>query len=304
MKIVFSRKGFDSASGGCPSPIFPDGSLFALPIPDERSPVRYRDLTWNGRSVGELVERLTRGKVRGADGAHLDPDLRPEQLPREPGWRPVLGQCSAAQGHLRNQCVGPGDLFLFWGVFREVDVQLRWRGPPVHVIWGWLQVGEVGAVDRDVRTDLARWGWAARHPHLAFQPDATNALYVAADRVAGTELPGAGTFSAVAGPLRLSAEGAPRPTLWSVPSWMAPRGRAALTYHDAPERWTERDGGVLLQTVARGQEFVLDAECYPEVAKWAIGLIRAGREACKRHEAEQSSRDASPAVKGRGAGGT
>ncbi len=32
-KLILSRKGFDSASGGCPSPIFPDGTMFSLPIP-------------------------------------------------------------------------------------------------------------------------------------------------------------------------------------------------------------------------------------------------------------------------------
>ena len=34
MKVVLSRKGFDSASGGCPSPILPDGTLLSLPIPE------------------------------------------------------------------------------------------------------------------------------------------------------------------------------------------------------------------------------------------------------------------------------
>ena len=32
-KLILSRKGFDSGSGGCPSPIFPDGTVFSLPIP-------------------------------------------------------------------------------------------------------------------------------------------------------------------------------------------------------------------------------------------------------------------------------
>ena len=33
MKIVLSRKGFDSACGGVASPIFPDGGYVSLPIP-------------------------------------------------------------------------------------------------------------------------------------------------------------------------------------------------------------------------------------------------------------------------------
>ena len=32
-RIILSRKGFDSSSGGVASPIFSDGSLCSLPIP-------------------------------------------------------------------------------------------------------------------------------------------------------------------------------------------------------------------------------------------------------------------------------
>jgi hypothetical protein len=53
MRIVLSRKGFDSGSGGCPSPIFPDGSMLALPIPDRRSTVRYCDIASNGQCRGD-----------------------------------------------------------------------------------------------------------------------------------------------------------------------------------------------------------------------------------------------------------
>lgn len=34
MKIILSRKGFDSSVGGVASPLFPDGTLLSLPIPD------------------------------------------------------------------------------------------------------------------------------------------------------------------------------------------------------------------------------------------------------------------------------
>ncbi len=87
MRLILSRKGFDSSTGGCPSPIFPDGSMIALPIPDKRSPIRYQDLNWRGRNLGEVVVKLTRGKQRSDYRAHLDPDLREDICPREPGWR-------------------------------------------------------------------------------------------------------------------------------------------------------------------------------------------------------------------------
>ena len=58
-KLVLSRKGFDTTSrknhpsgrvhpyGGVPSPIFPDGSLYSLPVPgeyEEEAPVTYGGL--------------------------------------------------------------------------------------------------------------------------------------------------------------------------------------------------------------------------------------------------------------------
>src|SRR5690554_1987029 len=152
MKLILSRKGFDSSAGGVPSPIFPDGRMVALPIPDAASTIRYRDIAHDGASLGDLVGQLTRGKVTPEDGAHLGPDLIPDMLPRMPGWRPLFGQAGQAQGHLRNQGVGPGDLFLFFGLFRRVephDGAWRWApdSRPCHVVWGWLQVGSVVAVD-------------------------------------------------------------------------------------------------------------------------------------------------------------
>ena len=36
MKVILSRKGFDSASGGYPSPILPNGTLLSMPIPSMR----------------------------------------------------------------------------------------------------------------------------------------------------------------------------------------------------------------------------------------------------------------------------
>lgn len=106
MKLILSRKGFDSGAGGVPSPILPDGRLLALPIPDAASTIRYGDIAIDDDSLDSLVTPLTRGRIRADDGAHLDPDLIAGMLPRAPGWRPLFGQSGQAQGHLRNQ--GPG----------------------------------------------------------------------------------------------------------------------------------------------------------------------------------------------------
>ena len=46
MKIILSRKGFDSSNGGCPSPIMPDGTLLSMPIPTDDD-VFFSDVAWN-----------------------------------------------------------------------------------------------------------------------------------------------------------------------------------------------------------------------------------------------------------------
>jgi hypothetical protein len=42
LKIILSRKGFDSSFGGYTSPILPDEKMFSLPLKDN---LRYSDLT-------------------------------------------------------------------------------------------------------------------------------------------------------------------------------------------------------------------------------------------------------------------
>lgn len=271
MKLILSRKGFDSGAGGCPSPIFPDGTLVSLPIPDKRSPVRYCDLTWRGRNLGDVVETLTRGRQRRDFRAHLDPDLRSADLRRPPGWRPVLGQTGSAQGHLRRQSVGPGDLFLFFGLFRPVDADVRWAGSPEHRIWGWLQVGEVVAVD-DIR-DNPTWAWARGHPHFAMQPDPRNTLYVAADRLSLVRgVDGAGVIEVAGARRRLTAEGASVST-WRLPIGFLPKGRPPLTFHRVEDRWRRDGADVLLRAVSKGQEFILDLDLYPDVRSWVRSLL-------------------------------
>jgi len=278
VRIVLSRKGFDSVSGGCPSPVLPDGSLVSLPIPDERSPVRYGELTWRGWNLGTLVAALTGGRHHSGSGAHLDPDVRPGLRPCRRGWRPAFGQLGAAQGHLRNQGVGVGDLFLFFGLFRPVDGALRWAGPPLHALWGWLQVGAVLSVDDDVRARPREHAGLAAHPHLALPRDRSNTLYVAAEAlsipgVSTRGLPGAGVAARFDPELRLTDGGAARPGRWSLPRWFLTAGARPLSYHAAPARWTPAGERVQLEAVSRGQEFVLQDE-YRQAGTWAASLVR------------------------------
>ncbi len=293
MRLILSRKGFDSASGGCASPILPGGRLVSLPIPSKRATVTYRELAAEHFSMADLVRDLTKGRYGPRDGAHLDPDLSPSSSARLPGWRPAFGQAEGQQTYLARQGIGAGDLFLFFGWFREVEQAAgRWRyrrgAPNLHVLFGWLQVGDLVDVVADRDGGLRRYPGLARHPHFASDA-APNVIYVGADRlrVAGAapnRLVGAGPFPDLHEDLVLTESGRSR-SRWRLPRWFHPEsGRRPLTCHEDPARWSRDAGGTLVRSVPRGQEFVLHASDYPEAASWARGLVM-------RHGAHERSRE-------------
>lgn len=280
VKIILSRKGFDSSYGGVASPIFPDGTLLSLPIPAENGTVTYHDLWWEKYHLGEVVEALTHGRFTRTSHAHLDPDLYPTLCPRPPGWRSLFGQDGAAQSHLTNQGVGVGDLFLFFGWFRAVEQQagcyrFAKGAPDQHLIYGWLQVGTVitgEAIARNAPT------WAASHPHCVGGRGSRNTVYIASERLtlAGcpTALPGAGYFPHHRSELCLTAPGLLR-TQWRLPCWFYPdEGKPPLSYHADPARWSCDGDYAYLRSAARGQEFVLDTAYYPEAVTWARDLMQ------------------------------
>jgi hypothetical protein len=64
-------------------------------------------------------------------------------------------------------------------------------------------------------------------------------------------------------------------SIWDLPAWFEPRdGRPALGYHEDPSRWTRTNDRVRLQSVARGQEFVLDTAKYSEAIPWLGTILR------------------------------
>lgn len=284
MKIILSRKGFDTSAGGVPSPLLPDGTLRSLPIPDRRSTIRYRDIVagvGDDGDIGKLVSDLTGRRIRPGNGAHLDPDLERDALPRAPGWRPLFGQSGSAQGHLRNQAVTRGDIFLFFGLFQQVEqVAGRYRfirgAPRQHRLFGWLQVDacrQVAAWDAD------RHPWACYHPHFNHPRTPGNVLYLAAHRLQLPHrtlpaIPGAGLFHRAHPHRQLTSSRAPGPSHWQLPAWFYPaRNRPPLSYHANPARWQKTGDHTLLQAASRGQEFVLDCHHYPEATDWLHSLF-------------------------------
>ena len=282
MKIIFSRKGFDSASGGKPSPILPDGRMVSLPIPDKDSSIRYSDISWQEFNLGSLVSDLTNGKIPASYFAHPDPDLCSDNLPRLPEWRPIFGQTGAAQGHLRNNGVTLGDIFLFFGLFHHVTFcsgKIEWTNdtPSRHVLWGWLQIDEILTVNN---CDHDRYKWAEYHPHFHRNKETNNTVYVGKKHLilpglGNEELAGAGIFSRYSDQLQLTAPSATTPSLWELPQCLYPRnGRPPLTYHGDLTRWQQTEQSTKLRTVARGQEFILNCDAYPESIGWLNVILK------------------------------
>lgn len=275
MEVILSRKGFDSAFGGYPSPILPSGEMVSLPIPLEDN-IKYSDLKIGGLTYYNLMADLrsnlrSRIKCNGEwrdlneeTKCHLDPDIHKGSIHRESGWKPCFGQIDAAQSHLENQKVKKDDLFLFFGWFRktimhngklEFDPDER----DMHAIFGYLQIGEIMKVDQTFEVPE----WMAYHPHAKGwrRDNETNTIYIARDNLCWNKsLPGAGRF-VFNDRLILTKKGLSR-SKWDLPDCFR---EAEISYHK--NSWKDE----YFQSAAIGQEFVIKDNV--GVEEWVKGLI-------------------------------
>lgn len=239
MRIVFSRKGFDSTAGGGPSPIL-DGRPVTLPIPDTMGLSR---TTYGDLGLGDVAHAASRGRFGAESHCHHDPMFCDD-------GRVILGQVGAAQGHLANQGVGRGDVFLFFGLFAgDGDAKH-------HRIFGYLEIEETVALagaDEQIRQRYL----ALDHPHAIGLHGTNDTLYV-----------GKGAAAARATrALRLTVGDGPI-SLWKRPPWLR---RGEITYFpDRDENWPEPDG---MYRVGNGQEFVAEIGERREPREWLATII-------------------------------
>ncbi|OYX47699.1 MAG: hypothetical protein B7Y87_00130 [Sphingomonadales bacterium 32-64-22] len=198
MRIVFSHKGFDSASGGGPSPIVA-GCPVTLPIPAGEG---LSHTTYGAVGLGGHAARASRGRLGAESLRHHDPMFCDN-------GEALLGQCGAAQTHLANQGVVAGDVFLFFGLFREEGSK------PHHRLFGYLWVEEVlplATMDPTRKAELVALGFP--HALALHAGNGNDTLYCGRG----------GQASRASDALRLTEEGA-SPTNWRVPEWLADVGQ-------------------------------------------------------------------------------
>jgi hypothetical protein len=238
MRIIFSRKGFDSASGGGPSPIISCVPI-SLPIPTKTR----SKTTYGAIGLGDLVKTATKGRLGPDNLCHEDPMFHKNLC--------AFGQTAAAQSHLARQGVGVGDTFFFFGLFAKVDKQDRH-----HRIFGYLKVEKVVLLGRYPIQPHELANFPRPHPHTIGEWNDNNTVYV-----------GRGNIAKVANAeLRLSKVGG-LSSQWHVPSWLKEVG---LSYHGKEDRWI---GTGALRVVGRGQEFVANVGDREEPRKWLNEVV-------------------------------
>lgn len=273
MKVILSRKGFDSGYGGYPSIILPNNEMITLPIPSEKEEdFYYKDLkTRNNLSLYEIMKSLNKNIKIGKNvlltkntKCHLDPDLCEFSVSREVGWRGAFGQINAAQTVLENNNVKEGDLFLFFGWFNDVEKSANnykfKKGSGKHTIFGYLQIDKIIYPNKD---EIPKW--LKKHPHassLKRLNNSTNCIYIAKEKCSfNKNIKGYGMFE-YNEELDLSKKGMTR-TCWNLPNFFK---NVNITYHNK-DSW--KNG--YFKSACRGQEFVIEEN--KEIEEWAIHLI-------------------------------
>lgn len=276
MKVILSRKGFDSENGGYPSPILPNNKLISLPIPSQMDTIKYSDLKLDSQQtyfdlMKQLRENIRYGgrwhELNQNTTCHLDPDLMKGIYPRDLGWKQIFGQCDSAGGQLINQGVGRDDIFLFFGTFQLTEKALNGG---FHLIFGYLQIDHFFREPYDncsccLKDPTPFPNWAKYHSHYTiYRDNVNNTIFIAKDKLLDTQLPGAGVFK-YHDDLVLTKRGQDKKSIWQLPECFI---GSEFTYH--PNQIVEKDRD--FQSVDIGQEFVTNST--PKIKNWIEKIIK------------------------------
>ncbi len=259
--LVISRKGFDATAGGRASPIFANGDIFSVPIPQKKqSPSRYRELQFKNMSGREILNLISAKSISDDDFYHNDPLLS--------GQKGIFGQAGGSQGELENFGVGRGDLFLFFGWFK----QYHQRGPDVHHLFGWLQIEKIIKGNSEILNFLSENELSHPHGTTDITQFKNNTIYIASKNLTFSDsvrdITGHGVFKKTAENLILTETGKTRSR------WRFPKKYFTNTKNLFRNRlkWKDEEK-CLVNCSGIGQEFILNAQDNPSIVSWASYLL-------------------------------
>ena len=194
----------------------------------------------------------------------MDPYIYEDIDDRPNDWIPAFGQWGVPATHLDKSFVDVGDLFLFYGMFRQTEIQndrlTYTKGAPIrHIIYGYMEIGEVIKDDQKI---AEKYNW---HPHSIAPFYTNNRIYISKR---------CGTFN-YDDSLVLTQSGQPNRSVWQLPSFFAEKG-IAISWQGHTHPVIKSDSSVL-KTASRGQEFVITTDTKEQeknLSDWVKDIIR------------------------------
>lgn len=242
----------------------PNGDLVFFPIPELNSGVSYRDLVYGNSTYEEILHDLKyccRDKTthQVVWDCHLDPNIDHKHKNHN-STIGVFGQCEEAAGHLINNNIKKGDIFLFFGTFRRVetapDGRYRYvkKDKEKHIVFGYLEVDEV--IDKK-ETILRDYHWHP-HAHSSYIDKTNNVLYVSCKHLFNTVQPGFGIFT-FSDDLILTEDNMSK-SKWKLNHIMTTTEH--MTYHLNPKKES------YFQSARIGQEFIINDIDSDDIKAW------------------------------------
>ncbi|MBQ6270006.1 MAG: hypothetical protein IJK61_07815 [Bacteroidetes bacterium] len=300
IKVILSRKGFDSSNGGFPSLILPekdkDGfrKMISLPIPccskccnyEKCKSYKYSNDTrlynmmsnlYNGKGKKRNTIKIKKNNkivdeilLSEATHCHLDPCLGNYSI-KELEKVGIFGQHGRAATELKD--VRKDDIFIFFGLFNDVAVKddkyiiKNKENGGRHVMFGYLQAGKI--IDNN-----KYYIEYEKHPHFCCcKIKNNNIIYIARKRLKidskELDVAGYGMFK-YDSKLDLTQQ-KPDKTYWNSTRWSCDNLPTCLKDLIVPRlKYECKDN--YFQSAPMGQEFVIEDN--KEVEKWAIELIK------------------------------
>ena len=280
MKVILSRKGFDSSWGGFPSIILPGGQMISFPIPVKKPEIGIgaKDIHYidEGKTLANYLEDL---KIPlQEDGYHVDPEVQNIKIDNQKSFIErgygTLGQCSAAASHLANNGIYAGEIsekdpaiFLFFGWFCKTEIEnntIKYIGNPLvdgfHAIWGYLiAVEAIEILDISKHPELKEHLHYRNKNHKEYKKGDKNIIFIGKF----------GTFN-YSDNLRLTyfdddkKNHKKRRTKWAIPSFIN-----EMTYNNNRIRKGKtKENKLIIDAASRGQEFVITKADEEKMKKW------------------------------------